>query len=186
MATEADSRFTSKFRKERIEARRERTERRNKAFDQRDGESRDVTSATSRVEISVRGTSSSSRAPKIDVGKSELETVTSKIIRLNLAEEKERETASHHEDEDDEEAERRKEKEHLHAKKERGAGATTSKKRQQKKNLREKRRSTGVVIMPNMEVRFYQFPVGRFRRKVSRPVSLREWSLFCLLCLFVD
>ena len=35
-----------------------------------------------------------------------------------------------------------------------GKGENSGRKRQAKKNLREKRRSTGVVIMPNMDVSF--------------------------------
>lgn len=149
MATDAE-RFTSKFRKERIEARRERTERRNKAFDQRD--SGEPSTGRSTIEISVQR-SSTRPTTKVDVGRSELESVTSRISRLKVNEDNDgggESTAHHHEDvqhDDDDDEEKR----HLAMKKERGAGATTSKKRQQKKNLREKRRSTGVVIMPNMQ-----------------------------------
>eukprot|EP00794_Sanderia_malayensis_P012943 gene12943-14275_t len=158
MATDADSRFTSKFRKERTEARRERTERRNRAFDQRDGENRETSgpsSSSTRSTIEIRSTVSS-RAARSEVGKSELETVTSRVNRLTVNDDKASEAQhedDHHKQHHDDGEDHEKSQHHHHhvAKKERGVGATTSKKRQQKKNLREKRRSTGVVIMPNME-----------------------------------
>ena len=155
MATETE-RFQSKFRKDRLDARRERTERRNRAFDTTDSTDAKESITRSAVSVNVRssarpaGSLARSEASKIDTGKSELESVTSRINRLRVNEDKdgsEDATPTRHDDSNEEDHE----KKHVE-RKERGAGATTSKKRQQRKNLREKRRSTGVVIMPNMEV----------------------------------
>ena len=168
MATDTE-RFTSKFRKERIEQRRERTERRNKAFeatevDGKEPSNRSTASIGISVTSSARSTGRTSReAGKGEAQKSELESVTARISRLKVGDEKDGsdDTKPRHEDSHDEEE---RDKKHLQ-KKERGAGATTSKKRQQRKNLREKRRSTGVVIMPNMEVNILSF--GReFRMQI--------------------
>ena len=155
MATETD-RFTSKFRKDRYEGRKDRTDRRIKAYETSDSpENKEMTGKTTvtSVGISVRSTARSaarSEVGKNEVGKSELEVVTSRINRLKVNDDKDgqEEPAARHEDSHDEADH---DKKHIE-RKERGAGATTSKKRQQRKNLREKRRSTGVVIMPNMEV----------------------------------
>lgn len=157
MATDTE-RFASKFRKDRYDARRERTERRNKGFDTNDSTDVKETVTRSTVSVSVRSSarpaatsSARSEASKLESGKSELESVTSRINRLKVNDDKDgpEETTTRH---DDSNEEGDHEKKHHIERKERGAGATTSKKRQQRKNLREKRRSTGVVIMPNMEV----------------------------------
>lgn len=155
MATETE-RFQSKFRKDRSDVRRERTERRNRAFDTNDSTDAKESIPRSAVSVNVRssarpaGSPARSEASKIDTGKSELESVTSRINRFRVNEDKdgsEDATPTRHDESNEEDHE----KKHVE-RKERGAGATTSKKRQQRKNLREKRRSTGVVIMPNMEV----------------------------------
>ena len=156
MATDTDH-FQSRFRKGRNDVRRERAERRNKAFDTSDSADAKESVTRSAVSVNVRssarsaGSPARSEASKIDTGKTELESVTSRINRLRVNDDKdgsEDSTPTRHEDSNEDDHDK---KQHIE-RKERGAGATTSKKRQQRKNLREKRRSTGVVIMPNMEV----------------------------------
>lgn len=156
MATDTE-RFTSKFRKDRFDARRDRNERRNKGFETNDSADAKETVSRSSVSVSVRSsarpvaTAARSEASKFESGKGDSESVNSWLNRLRVNDDKDgpEESATRH---DDSNEEGDSEKKHHIERKERGAGATTSKKRQQRKNLREKRRSTGVVIMPNMEV----------------------------------
>jgi len=156
MATDTE-RFTSKFRKDRLDTRRERVERRAKAFEPTDStDTKESGTTRSAVSVSVRssarpaGSPARNEASRSDTGKSELESVTSRINRLRVHDDRdgtEEPTPTRHNESNEDDHER---KQHIE-RKERGVGATTSKKRQQRKNLREKRRSTGVVIMPNME-----------------------------------
>ena len=60
-----------------------------------------------------------------------------------------------------------------------GKGENSGRKRQAKKNLREKRRSTGVVIMPNMDVSFENIFLVSFTLDISLACFLvrLDWKM---------
>ena len=158
MATDTD-RFQSRFKRE------NRTERVGAARAERrriyeDGSER-TERPTSGVSISV-GSSRSSRDRHTDrtdspaTRKAQGESITQRMNMLNLKDDNKDtnddvdkepdEKAVKNDDEDDDGPKK------SHKKERGGASVNASRKRQARKNLREKRRSTGVVIMPGQPV----------------------------------
>jgi len=148
--------FTSKYRKaDSSRFGRDRPERR-RVFE--DGSTVDRDPPTSRFSSS----SSSSRfgrntATKDNNERSESPTseTVSRMNRMNLSDDKDNsdkeDKNDKNEDEDEEEEVKEKKSYKKGAGAHGGASGTSSRKRQARKNLREKRRSTGVVIMPGQQ-----------------------------------
>lgn len=147
-STEAE-RFQSKFRREPRQGAGSGTRDRRRVFEG----SEERTSAIS----SVTGTAGRYRSLGDRSEKTEKsETVTSRLSKLNTNDDSEQadkdkeEEAASQEKKGEEEGEESSRKSH---KKDRGgASVNATRKRQARKNLREKRRSTGVVIMPGQPV----------------------------------
>jgi len=142
MSTDTADRFTSKFRQQR-QSGAGGTRDRRRVFESGNDD-------TTKNSVSSAGVAGRYR-PTGDRGeKTETSSVSSRLSKLNTNDDKEDDTAKNstenkHHDEEDAEEQPSARRSH---KKAGGASAKSGQKRRDRKNLREKRRSTGVVIMP--------------------------------------
>jgi len=141
--TDTADRFTSKYRQRPAGS---GTRDRRRVFETNDDSKSSVTAPGT----TGRYRSTGDRGDRTDRTE-KTESVTSRISRLNTNDDKEDEvdntttnSTEKHEDEEEQEQTTRK----SHKKAAGGASANSARKRRDRKNLREKRRSTGVVIMP--------------------------------------
>lgn len=136
MATDTGG-FQSKFRRERQQGAGGAAARGRRVFEA-SGEER--TSISTTTGTAGRYRSTGDRGDKS-------ESVTSRMNKLNMNDDKndsdKEDKPDRNEDDDEEETAKKS-----HKKDRGGASANSARKRQARKNLREKRRSTGVVIMP--------------------------------------
>jgi len=143
MSTDTADRFTSKFRQQRQTGAGGGTRDRRRVFESGNDD-------TTKNSVSSSGVAGRYRSTGDRGEKTEASSVSSRLSKLNTNDDKEDDTEkssteNKHQDEEDAEEQASSRKSHRKAG---GASAKSGQKRRDRKNLREKRRSTGVVIMP--------------------------------------
>lgn len=146
MSTDTADRFTSKFRQRGTGAGGTRDRRR--VFESGNDD-------TTKNSVSSSGVAGRYRSTGDRGEKTETSSVSSRLSKLNTNDDKEDDTeknSTENKHQDEEDAEEQSSTRTRSSHKKAGASAKSGQKRRDRKNLREKRRSTGVVIMPGQPV----------------------------------
>ena len=153
-------RFSSRFRKERTGGGGggTTTSRIRKHYEGGDTNDRESTVRTSSSGVSV--TVGRLNRDRNETGGTKTESIADRMnkLKLNDKKEKDNDTPSDKEDNAKDEAEEDDQPKKTHSKREKGSAHAA--KRKNRRNIREKRRSTGVVIMPSQPViKLYNYTV---------------------------